>query len=79
MGRVHASLARVGKVTGKTPKVTKHDKKKKPRGRAHRRMQYNRHFVTAVVGFGKKRGPNSSEKFECHTQERNGQTMNHTY
>ncbi|KAJ0986527.1 hypothetical protein J5N97_004883 [Dioscorea zingiberensis] len=27
-------------------------------------MQYNRRFVTAVVGFGKKRGPNSSEKFE---------------
>ncbi|GAV62176.1 Ribosomal_S30 domain-containing protein [Cephalotus follicularis] len=25
-------------------------------------MQYNRRFVTAVVGFGKKRGPNSSEK-----------------
>nr|AFK47725.1 unknown [Lotus japonicus] len=25
-------------------------------------MQYNHRFVTAVVGFGKKRGPNSSEK-----------------
>ncbi|WVZ12616.1 hypothetical protein V8G54_017146 [Vigna mungo] len=57
---------------GQTPKVAKQDKKKKPRGRAHKRMQYNRRFVTAgvlvyvvvVVGFGKKRGPNSSEK--CH-------------
>ncbi|GAV75239.1 Ribosomal_S30 domain-containing protein [Cephalotus follicularis] len=25
-------------------------------------MQHNRRFVTTVVGFGKKRGPNSSEK-----------------
>ncbi|KAJ0986574.1 hypothetical protein J5N97_004930 [Dioscorea zingiberensis] len=64
MGKVHGSLARAGKVRGQTPKVAKQDKKKKPRGRAHKRMQYNRRFVTAVVGFGKKRGPNSSEKFE---------------
>ncbi|KAL4396966.1 hypothetical protein AHAS_Ahas01G0144700 [Arachis hypogaea] len=63
MGKVHGSLARAGKVRGQTPKVAKQDKKKKPRGRAHKRMQYNRRFVTAVVGFGKKRGPNSSEKF----------------
>jgi small subunit ribosomal protein S30e len=55
-------LARAGKVRGQTPKVAKQDKKKKPTGRAHKRMQYNRRFVTAVVGFGKKRGPNSSEK-----------------
>ncbi|KAK9208692.1 hypothetical protein WN944_001052 [Citrus x changshan-huyou] len=60
--KVHGSLARAGKVRGQTPKVAKQDKKKKPRGRAHKRMQYNRRFVTAVVGFGKKRGPNSSEK-----------------
>ncbi|RXH73580.1 hypothetical protein DVH24_016402 [Malus domestica] len=95
---VHGSLARAGKVRGQTPKVAKQDKKKKPRGRAHKRLQYNRRFVTAgklsssfsslpqvsldlgtkgliiwmaliviligfaVVGFGKKRGPNSSEK-----------------
>ncbi|XP_009117523.1 40S ribosomal protein S30 [Brassica rapa] len=56
------SLARAGKVRGQTPKVAKQDKKKKPRGRAHKRLQHNRRFVTAVVGFGKKRGPNSSEK-----------------
>ncbi|KAF7086710.1 hypothetical protein CFC21_089977 [Triticum aestivum] len=49
MGKVHGSLARAGKVRGQTPKVAKQDKKKQPRGRA-------------VVGFGKKRGPNSSEK-----------------
>ncbi|KAL8208436.1 hypothetical protein R6Q57_007848 [Mikania cordata] len=62
MGKVHGSLARAGKVRGQTPKVSKQDKKKQPRGRAHKRIQYNRRFVTAVVGFGKKRGPNSSEK-----------------
>ncbi|KVI01226.1 Ribosomal protein S30 [Cynara cardunculus var. scolymus] len=62
MGKVHGSLARAGKVRGQTPKVAKQDKKKQPRGRAHKRIQYNRRFVTAVVGFGKKRGPNSSEK-----------------
>ncbi|KAJ9547830.1 hypothetical protein OSB04_020373 [Centaurea solstitialis] len=61
-GKVHGSLARAGKVRGQTPKVAKQDKKKQPRGRAHKRIQYNRRFVTAVVGFGKKRGPNSSEK-----------------
>ncbi|CDY35885.1 BnaA07g01020D [Brassica napus] len=60
--KVHGSLARAGKVRGQTPKVAKQDKKKKPRGRAHKRLQHNRRFVTAVVGFGKKRGPNSSEK-----------------
>ena len=46
-GKVHGSLARAGKVRGQTPKVAKQDKKKKPRGRAHKRMQYNRRFVTA--------------------------------
>lgn len=46
-GKVHGSLARAGKVRGQTPKVAKQDKKKKPRGRAYKRMQYNRRFVTA--------------------------------
>ncbi|KAK8547226.1 hypothetical protein V6N13_097942 [Hibiscus sabdariffa] len=68
MGKVHGSLARAGKVRGQTPKVAKQDKKKKPRGRAYKRMQYNRRFVTAVVGFGKKRGPNSSEKLSASNE-----------
>lgn len=34
-------------VRGQTPKVAKQDKKKQPRGRAHKRIQYNRRFVTA--------------------------------
>ncbi|XP_060201019.1 small ribosomal subunit protein eS30z/eS30y/eS30x-like [Lycium barbarum] len=62
MGKVHKSLSRAGKVRGQTPKVAKQDKKKNPRGCAHKYMQYNRGFVTVVVGFGKKRGPNSFEK-----------------
>lgn len=48
-GKVHGSLARAGKVRGQTPKVAKQDKKKKPRGRAHKRLQYNRRFVTAGI------------------------------
>ncbi|CAL5443859.1 unnamed protein product [Camellia sinensis] len=54
MGKVHGSLARAGKVRGQTPKVAKQDKKKKPRGRAHKRMQYNRRFVTADCWFWEK-------------------------
>jgi small subunit ribosomal protein S30e len=42
---VHGSLARAGKVRGQTPKVAKQDKKKTPKGRAHKRLQYNRRFV----------------------------------
>uniref|UniRef100_M4FD47 Uncharacterized protein n=1 Tax=Brassica campestris TaxID=3711 RepID=M4FD47_BRACM len=49
MGKVHGSLARAGKVRGQTPKVAKQDKKKKPRGRAHKRLQHNRRFVTAAL------------------------------
>eukprot|EP00850_Spirogloea_muscicola_P022690 SM000307S11687 [mRNA] locus=s307:111925:112441:+ [translate_table: standard] len=45
--KVHGSLARAGKVRGQTPKVAKQDKKKKPKGRAHKRQQYNSRFVTA--------------------------------
>ncbi|XP_058197584.1 uncharacterized protein LOC131313340 [Rhododendron vialii] len=52
-GNVHGSLARAGKVRGQTLKVAKQDMKKKPRGRAHKRMQYNRHFVTTGGGIEK--------------------------
>ena len=62
MGKVHGSLARAGKVKGQTPKVEKQeDKKKQPRGRAKKRMQYNRRYVNVVTGMGgKKVGPNSN-------------------
>ncbi|KAL4447200.1 hypothetical protein ABPG77_007233 [Micractinium sp. CCAP 211/92] len=55
MGKVHGSLARAGKVRGQTPKVPKQEKKKQPKGRAMKRLKYNRRFVNVVVGFGKKR------------------------
>jgi len=46
MGKVHGSLARAGKVRGQTPKVEKNtDKKKVPKGRAYKRLLYNRRFV----------------------------------
>ena len=44
LGKVHGSLSRAGKVRNATPKVEKQDKKKLPRGRALRRMKYNRRF-----------------------------------
>ena len=62
MGKVHGSLARAGKVKGQTPKVeAAEDKKKQPRGRAKKRLQYNRRYVNVVAGAGGKRvGPNSN-------------------
>ncbi|CAI2726825.1 unnamed protein product [Schistosoma spindalis] len=62
-GKVHGSLARAGKVRGQTPKVEKQEKRKSPRGRAKRRMQYNKRFVAVVQQpGGRRRGPNSNVK-----------------
>ena len=64
-GKVHGSLARAGKVRGQTPKVAKQEKKHGKakndlRGRAKKRMQFNKRYVNVVVGpGGKKIGPNS--------------------
>jgi small subunit ribosomal protein S30e len=56
MGKVHGSLARAGKVKSQTPKVEKQETKKTPKGRAKKRLQYNRRFVNVVAGMaGKKR------------------------
>ena len=57
-GKVHGSLSRAGKVKGQTPDAEKQAKRKKPRGRAFKRMQYNKRFNVAK-GPGKPRGPNS--------------------
>jgi len=62
MGKVHGGLARAGKVRGQTPKVEKQDKKKKPTGRAKKRMLFNKRFATATNPFMKKKGPNSNTK-----------------
>ncbi len=58
-GKVHGSLARAGKVRNATPKVEKQEKKKTARGRAKKRIQYNRRFVNVVTAPGGKAvGPN---------------------
>ena len=43
---VHGSLARAGKVKAATPKVDKQEKKKSPKGRAKKRILYNRRCVS---------------------------------
>ncbi|KAL2018741.1 hypothetical protein VTK56DRAFT_447 [Thermocarpiscus australiensis] len=60
MGKVHGSLARAGKVKSQTPKVEPQEKPKKPKGRAHKREQYNRRFVN-VAETGGKRKMNSNQ------------------
>ncbi|KAJ3746426.1 ribosomal protein S30-domain-containing protein [Lentinula detonsa] len=45
MGKVHGSLARAGKVKSQTPKVEAQEKKKTPKGRAKKRILYNRRCV----------------------------------
>ncbi|KAF7292847.1 Aryl-alcohol oxidase-like protein [Mycena indigotica] len=55
MGKVHGSLARAGKVKGQTPKVEKQEKKKTPKGRAKKRIIYNRRFVNVTTLPGGKR------------------------
>ena len=63
MGKQHGSLSRAGKVKGQTPKVEKKDKRKDPRGRAKKRMLFNRRFSSKVKTQGaKKVGPNSQTK-----------------
>ncbi len=60
-GKVHGSLARAGKVRNQTPKKEKQENKHvDPRGRAKKRIQYNRRFVNVVLAPGaKKVGPNN--------------------
>ncbi|KAL4399632.1 40S ribosomal protein S30 [Malassezia pachydermatis] len=60
MGKVHGSLARAGKVKSQTPKVEKQEKPKTPKGRAKKRILYNRRFVNVQAGPGGKRRMNSN-------------------
>lgn len=46
MGKVHGSLARAGKVKSQCPKVEKQEKPKMAKGRAHKRLLYNRRYVS---------------------------------
>ncbi|KAF9518763.1 hypothetical protein BS47DRAFT_1289146 [Hydnum rufescens UP504] len=52
---VHGSLARAGKVKSQTPKVDPQEKKKTPKGRAKKRIVYNRRFVNVTTLPGGKR------------------------
>ncbi|KAI0060019.1 ribosomal protein S30, partial [Artomyces pyxidatus] len=52
---VHGSLARAGKVKSQTPKVEPQEKKKTPKGRAKKRILYNRRFVNVTTLPGGKR------------------------
>lgn len=45
---VHGSLARAGKVKSQTPKVEAQEKKKVPKGRAKKRILYNRRYVLST-------------------------------
>jgi ribosomal protein S30/ubiquitin len=60
-GKVHGSLARAGKVRNQTPKKDKQENKRvDPRGRAKKRIQYNRRVVNNKLEPGaKKVGPNN--------------------
>lgn len=55
MGKVHGSLARAGKVKSQTPKVEPQEKKKTPKGRAKKRLQYTRRFVNVTLTGGKRK------------------------
>ncbi|PWN91880.1 ribosomal protein S30 [Acaromyces ingoldii] len=59
MGKVHGSLARAGKVKSQTTKVEKQEKPKTPKGRAFKRLLYNRRFVNVVLGPSGKRRANA--------------------
>lgn len=54
MGKIHGSLARAGKVRSQTPKVEKQEGKKKPKGRALRRMKFNIKMNKKTTKFLKK-------------------------
>ncbi|KAJ8082067.1 40S ribosomal protein S30 [Marasmius tenuissimus] len=60
MGKVHGSLARAGKVKSQCPKVEPQEKKKTPKGRAKKRLLYNRRFVNVTTLPGGKRKMNAN-------------------
>jgi len=61
MGKVHGSLARAGKVKGQTPKAAKKEKSKTPRGRALKRLKYNKRFLSQKLEPGMKRKANPQQ------------------
>ena len=59
MGKVHGSLTRAGKVKSKTAKVAKQERRRKLKtGRAKKRQQYNKRFMSAEAQDPRRKGPN---------------------
>ena len=65
---MHGSLARAGKVRGQTPKVAKQEKKKNPKGRAMKRIKYNRRFVNVGELPAAQCSKNIGRKAHSHSQ-----------
>jgi len=70
---VHGSLARAGKVRGQTPKVAKQEKKKNPKGRAMKRIKYNRRFVNVGELPAALCSKNIASKAHSHSHSQLGQ------
>jgi small subunit ribosomal protein S30e len=65
--KVHGSLARAGKVKSQTPKVEKQEKKKTPKGRAKKRIIYNRRYVVSVLtSISSETHPQCPQLRQCH-------------
>jgi small subunit ribosomal protein S30e len=58
MGKKHGTLAKAGKVRKQTPKVAKKQKRKKPRGRAYKKLLYSKKFAKTLQGGQKRKSPN---------------------
>ncbi|CAD8149115.1 unnamed protein product [Paramecium octaurelia] len=62
MGKLHGTLAKAGKVRKQTPKIEKQVRRHKiPKGRAYKRICFNRRFGSATSTQGsqqKRKGPN---------------------
>jgi small subunit ribosomal protein S30e len=53
MGKLHGTLAKAGKVRKQTPKVEKQVRRHKiPKGRAYKRICFNRRYLMYVFRFG---------------------------
>lgn len=61
MGVKHGSLTRAGKVRKQTPKVDKVERAQKvQKGRAAKRIKFNRRYLNTVMIKGKKASPNAN-------------------
>nr|ADG21971.1 ribosomal protein S30 [Tetrahymena pyriformis] len=61
MGRMHGTLAKAGKVRKQTPKVEKKVAARKiPKGRAYKRILYNRRYAPHILAVDpkKRKSPN---------------------